>query len=73
MHWFLFAGFYCFSLLSFVQSNSRVLKMQNYRIERTSQGICCSILDPRGRGGGAHKYFFDRDARPRTNFNYPKK
>ena len=43
--------------------------MQNYRIERTSQGICCSILDP----GGAHKYFFDRDARPRTNFNYPKK
>ena len=24
-------------------------------------------------GGGAHKHFFDRDARPRTNFNYPKK
>ena len=71
MHWFLLAGFYCISLLSFVQSNSRVLKMQNYRIERTFQGICCSILDP--RGGGAHKYFFDRDARPRTNFNYPKK
>ena len=23
--------------------------------------------------GGAHKHFFDRDARPRTNFNYPKK
>ena len=23
-------------------------------------------------GGGAHKHFFDRDARPRTNFNYPK-
>ena len=22
---------------------------------------------------GAHKHFFDRDARPRTNFNYPKK
>ena len=44
--------------------------MQNYRIERTSQGICYSILDP---GEGAHKYFFDRDARPRTNFNYPKK
>ena len=33
--------------------------MQNYRIERTSQGICCSILDPRG-GGGSHEYFFDR-------------
>ena len=24
------------------------------------------------RGGGAHKHFFDRDACPRTNFNYPK-
>ena len=24
-------------------------------------------------GGGAHKHFFDRDARPRTNFNYPEK
>ena len=23
-------------------------------------------------GGGVHKHFFDRDARPRTNFNYPK-
>ena len=23
--------------------------------------------------GGVHKHFFDRDARPRTNFNYPKK
>ena len=23
-------------------------------------------------GGGAHKHFFDRDASPRTNFNYPK-
>ena len=22
-----------------------------------------------GGGGGAHKHFFDRDARPRTNFN----
>ena len=22
---------------------------------------------------GVHKHFFDRDARPRTNFNYPKK
>ena len=22
--------------------------------------------------GGVHKHFFDRDARPRTNFNYPK-
>ena len=22
---------------------------------------------------GAHKHFFDRDARPRTNFNYPNK
>ena len=22
--------------------------------------------------GGAHKHFFDRDACPRTNFNYPK-
>ena len=27
-------------------------------------------ISPRG---GAHKHFFDRDARPRTNFNYPKK
>ena len=26
-------------------------------------------INPRG----AHKHFFDRDARPRTNFNYPKK
>ena len=25
------------------------------------------------RGEGAHKHFFDRNARPRTNFNYPKK
>ena len=25
-----------------------------------------------GGGGGAHKHFFDRDACPRTNFNYPK-
>ena len=25
------------------------------------------------QGGGAHKHFFDRDACPRTNFNYPKK
>ena len=25
-----------------------------------------------GGGGGAHKHFFDRNARPRTNFNYPK-
>ena len=23
--------------------------------------------------GGVHKHFFDRDARPRTNFNYPRK
>ena len=23
-------------------------------------------------GGGVHKHFFDRDARPRTNFNYSK-
>ena len=23
--------------------------------------------------GGVHKHFFDRDAFPRTNFNYPKK
>ena len=22
---------------------------------------------------GVHKHFFDKDARPRTNFNYPKK
>ena len=22
---------------------------------------------------GAHKHFFDRDARPRTNLNYPEK
>ena len=22
---------------------------------------------------GAHKHFFDRDACPKTNFNYPKK
>ena len=28
---------------------------------------------PRGGGGGVHKHFFDRDARPRTDFNYPKK
>ena len=26
-----------------------------------------------GGGGGVHKHFFDRDARPRTNFNHPKK
>ena len=26
-----------------------------------------------GGGGGAHKHFFDKDTRPRTNFNYPKK
>ena len=33
-----------------------------------------SALAPGGaEGGGAHKQFFDRDARPRTNFNYPKK
>ena len=25
------------------------------------------------QGGGAHKHFFDRNARPRTNINYPKK
>ena len=26
-----------------------------------------------GPGGrGVHKHFFDRDARPTTNFNYPK-
>ena len=30
-------------------------------------------LDSESPGGGAHKHFFDRDARPRTNFNYPKK
>ena len=24
------------------------------------------------QGGGVHKHFFDRDAHPRTNFNYPK-
>ena len=29
--------------------------------------LCASIP------GGAHKHFFDRDAPPRTNFNYPKK
>ena len=29
--------------------------------------------DNQSQGGGAHKHFFDRDARPRTNFNYPKK
>ena len=23
-------------------------------------------------GEGAHKHFFDRDARPRANLNYPK-
>ena len=26
-----------------------------------------------GGGGGAHEHFFERDACPRTNFNYPKK
>ena len=31
------------------------------------------VLQSRGGGGGVHKHFFDRDARPRTNFNYPKK
>ena len=31
-----------------------------------------SIQGGGGGGGGAHKHFFDRDARPRTNFNYPK-
>ena len=25
-----------------------------------------------GWGRGAHKHFFDKDARPRTNFNYSK-
>ena len=25
-----------------------------------------------GQGGRAHKHFFDRDARPRANLNYPK-
>ena len=30
------------------------------------------LLDIPGEKG-AHKHFFDRDARPRTNFNYPKK
>ena len=75
MHWFLFAGFYCISLLSFVQSNSRVLKMQNYKIERTSQVKVFAVAYwiPGGGGGVTHKYFFDRDARPRTNFNYFKK
>ena len=24
-------------------------------------------------GGEVHKHFFDTDARPRTNFNYPNK
>ena len=30
------------------------------------------LVETRGAGGGAHKHFSDRDARPRTNFNYPK-
>ena len=30
-------------------------------------------LCPGGGGGGGTQAFFDRDARPRTNFNYPKK
>ena len=29
-------------------------------------------VSPRG-GGGVHKHLFDRDARPRPNFNYPEK
>ena len=31
----------------------------------------CSTESP-GGGGGGTQAFFDRDARPRTNFNYPK-
>ena len=35
--------------------------------------IACSVLTSPGRGGeGAHKHFFHRDARPRTNFNSPR-
>ena len=33
-----------------------------------------AYISPKGGGGGGvHKHLFDRDARPRTNFKYPKK
>ena len=35
--------------------------------------LVSELLTREGGGGGAHKHFFDRDARPRTNFNYRKK
>ena len=30
------------------------------------------VIESPSGGGGAQKHFFDRDARPKTNFNYRK-
>ena len=35
-----------------------------------SKNQCC-FSTMNGFPRGVHKHFFDRDARPRTNFNYP--
>ena len=40
---------------------------------KVSKQTLIYAYEDRSPGGGAHKDFFDRDARPRTNFNYPKK
>ena len=42
------------------------------QITRTGHHFKIKLYHHDPRGGGALKHFFDRDARPRTNFNYPK-
>ena len=43
------------------------------KINRVSKTIArCFWRVAPGGGGVAHKDFFDSDARPNTNFNYPK-
>ena len=51
-------------MLNLVENVVEVAKITNYRRRSIANGDVC--LE------GAHKHFFDRDARPRTNLNYQK-
>ena len=45
---------------------------KNFRnnLTKAQQSSANKIL--RGRGGGAHRHFVDKDAHPRTAFGYPR-
>ena len=54
------------------QSIDNLEKYRLFTEDQLKMFIHKEFDQPRGWGGGAHKHFFDRDARPRTNFNYQK-